>query len=263
MKVAVISAAPTLGKTTLCQLLAGVFSRSQGREAVILTTGDARDNLEVITKYGSSVMIDSPHIFKAMLTSAGEDKRELYDYATQAGEEKVYIFDIMSSSMSQEDREDMFIETIKTLPAPLTLIEIAGDYKSEFNQKVLSMCDCALVLIDQSKKGIRDYDKLHLSLNGPLKLNHCVILAQYNNNIASDKKFQEITKIPTRNTYKFPYMPILKKLSFNEELEKVPYEIVHANSEVVELRTHMQELMSYMFDSPNRKVIRGIDKWYK
>lgn len=263
MKVAVVSAEPTLGKTTLCEILGGVFSRSQGRDVCILTTGNAVDNIEIVTKYTRSALLDSPHIFKAMITSAGEDKRELYDYGTQAGEEKVFIFDIMSSSMSQPEKEDMFIETMNILPCPLTLIEISGDYKSEFNQKVMSLCDCALVLIDQSKKGIREYRNLYSNLPGMLKLNHAVILAMYNNSIASDKKFQELTKIPMNATYKFPYLPVLKKQSFNEELDKVPYEIVHANSEVVELRTHIQELMSYIFDSPQRKVIRGIDRWYK
>ena len=263
MKVAVMSTVPTLGKTTLCEILGGVFSRSQGQACSILSTGNTRDNIEIITPYMRNELLDSAYVFKSMLEASDFQEDALLNYGVRSGDERLFIFDIMNSNMSQKEKEETLLMALDKLPSKLNLVEICGSVKDPFNQAVLSYCDCAIVLVDQSLKSIREYAKVRADLPKSLPNNHAIVVANYNSYIMSDKNFSSTSKIPTVNTYKFPHVPALKKQSLKTELDKVPYDIVYGNHEFITLRTMCQELMEYIFDTKSRKVIRGIDKWYR
>lgn len=263
MKVAVISTVPTLGKTTLCQILGGVFSRSQGQACSILSTGNTRDNIEIVTSYMRNELLDSAYVFKSQLEASDFQEDALLNYGIRSGDERLFIFDIMNSNMSKDEKEETLIMAMNKLPSKLNLVEICGDVRDTFNRSVLTECDCAIILVDQSLKSIREYAKLRDALPKYLPDNHAVVVANYNAFIMSDKNFANTTKIPIVNTYKFPYVPALKKQSIKSELDKVPYDIVYGNHEYIILRTMCQELMEYIFDTKTRKVIRGIDKWYR
>ena len=56
---------------------------------------------------------------------------------------------------------------------------------------------------------------------------------------------------------------MLAKLAYNGELDKAAYNIIVGDYELVNFGTPMLEMMRFLFDAPNRKIIRGVDKWYK
>lgn len=265
MRVAVISAAPTLGKSTLIEVLGGVFSRSQGRDVVVFTTGDANDNMGIITNtVPRNTHLDGPYVVKAMIENETENPKSLLNYGTQAGDERVFYYDILNAVMSDEEKEEFLINAIKRIPADLTLVEICGDVTSDLNQKVMNLCDCAIILIDVSNKGIRKYKELMPLLpKGNMQLNVALVMAQINPAITSDKKFAEKLNKKTSDLYKFPYNPILAKSALDGELDKVVYNILVGDYEVVNLRMPIQELMEFMFNTPTRRVIRSIDRWYR
>lgn len=265
MKVAVISAEPTLGKSTLIEVLGGVFSRSQGRDVVVFTTGNAKDNTELITNImPPNANLDSPYVVKAMIENESEDPKSLLHYGIMAGDERVFYYDIMSSVMSDDDKLEFLLEAIEKIPADLTLVEIVGDIDSDVNKKVMDLCDCSIVLTSTSLKGIRMYHELMSKLpKGNMQLNSACVVAQVNPSVVSDKKFAEKIGKKSIDLYKFPYNPVLTKLAFNGELDRVIYNILVGDAEVVNLRMPMQELMEFMFNTPTRKVIRSIDRWYK
>jgi hypothetical protein len=66
-----------------------------------------------------------------------------------------------------------------------------------------------------------------------------------------------------QNLYKFPRSSALAKLAYNGELDKAAYNIIVGDYELVNFRVPMLEIMQFLFDAPNRKIIRGIDRWYK
>lgn len=264
MKVAVISAVPTCGKSTLIEVLGGVYSRSQGREVVVFSTGDARENISIVSNYGSNTNLDNPYIIKSMVENAGEDKNELLNYGIQAGDEHVFIFDIMNSVMPKEDKEEFLLNAIKTIPADLTLIEICGDVTDELNKKVMNLCDCSIVLTDPSQKGIKALNDVTKKLPaGNMQLNRAIVLSRLNPIVVSDKKFSEKSGLKMVNIFKFPYSPIVGKLAFDGELDKICYNILVGEHEVVNFRAPIQELMEFLFDTPKRKIIRSIDRWYR
>lgn len=264
MKVAVISVAPTLGKTALIEVLGGVYSRSQGRNVVVLSTGRGEDNIECVTNFTKQAELDNPYIVKAMIDNTSQDTTELLNYGTQAGDEHVYIYDVMSSIMQDNEKEEFLLSCLETIPAHLTLVEIVGDVESDLNKKVLDKCDCSIILVDGSQKGIRLYKELINKLpKGAMRLNKAVVHTKYDSATVSDKKFAELLGINVSELYKFPYNSNVKKLMLNGELDKIVYNILIGDFEVVQFRTPIQELMEFIFNTPTRKIIRSIAKWYK
>lgn len=264
MKVAVISAVPTCGKTMFIETLGGVYSRSQGRDVAVFTTGDAKDNIEQVTNFTANEALDNPYIFKAMVQNAGTSSKELLNYGVQAGDEHVYMYDILGSSMSKIEKEEFLIEAINTVPVDLTLIEICGDISSELNNKVLKECDCCITLTEQSPRGLRKLAELINRIQIPaLKFNRAIVISKHDPVVASDKRMAEQLGISIQSLYKFPRSSVLAKLAYNGELDKAAYNIIVGDYELVNFRTPMLEIMRFLFDAPNRKIIRGVDKWYK
>lgn len=265
MKVAVISAEPTLGKSTFIEVLGGVFSRSQGKDVVVFTTGNAKDNIDLITNnMPANANLDSPYVVKAMIENETEDPKTLLHYGIMAGDERVFYYDIMNSVMSDDDKLEFLLTAIKGIPADLTLVEIVGDVESDINKKVMDLCDCSIVLVDTSIKGIAKYKEIMSKLpGGSMQLNSAMVVSRINPAVVSDKKFAEKIGKRTTDLYRFPYNPVLTKLAFNGELDSVIYNILVGDAEVVNLRMPMQEIMEFIFNTPKRKMIRSIDRWYK
>lgn len=264
MKVAVLSAVPTCGKSVLIEVLGGVYSRSQGREVVVFTTGDANDNINMITCHGRNSALDNPHILKAMVDNAGDDSASLLNYGAQAGDEHVYIFDILNAAMAQGEREDFLFNAIDKIPADLTLIEICGDVNSPLNKRILDICDCSLILTEQSMKSAICLVKMIESMPASkAKVNRAVVLSKFDGQVSSDKKFAEKIGTKSQFLYKFPYNYQVGKLSFNGELDRICYNIVNGDHEVVNFRRPIQDLMEFLFNSETRKVVRSIDRWFK
>lgn len=264
MKVAVLSAVPTCGKSTLIEILGGVYSRSQSRKTVVFTTGDANDNLKMITCRDKSEALDNPHIVKAMIDNAGDDSEHLLNYGARGGDEHIYYFDILNAAMSYEEKEEFLLAAIDKVPAGLTLIEICGDHNSDLNKKVMAKCDCSFILTEHSQKGCEKLIKLVQDLpNGRVKLNRAIVLSKYDAVVCSDKSFSSKLGLKSQNIFKFPYNPQAAKLAFNGELDRIIYNVIVGDHEVVNFRRACQDLMEYMFDSDNRKVIRSIERWYR
>lgn len=264
MKVAVLSTVPTCGKTTLVEILGGVYSRSQGRNTVILSTGDARDIMSMVTRDNGVGALDNAHIVKAMIDNAGDDAENLLNYGERAGDEHVYIFDVLNAAMSKEELSEFLLNAIKKIPADLTLIEICGDVNSELNRKVLEVCDCSLILVEHSIKGCKSLVQLIKDMPaGRAKVNRGIILSKYDATVCSDKAFASKLGMKAQNIFKFPYNPQVTKLAFNGELDRIVYNIIVGEHEVVNLRRACQDIMEYLFNSDRRKVVREIERWFR
>jgi hypothetical protein len=264
MKVAVISVVPTCGKSTFIETLGGVYSRSQGRDVAVFSTGDAKDIIELITNYATNDVLDSPYMLKAMVENSNDDAKELLNYGVQAGDEHVFIYDILNSTMAQNEKEDFLIDAIEKVPVDLTLIEISGDINSELNERVLGICDCCLLLMEQSPRGIRKLNETISKLKNPaFKYNRAIVVSKHDATVSSDKRLADQMKVSVQNLYKFPRSSALAKLAYNGELDKAAYNIIVGDYELVNFRVPMLEIMQFLFDAPNRKIIRGIDRWYK
>ena len=124
MKVAVISPEQMCGKSCFMAVLGAVYSRTQGKDVAIISTGDGIDNLQIINSEGFNKDVSNAHIFKSIIeASDGRDKDLLY-YGAQAGDEHVHVFDLNGNTMGEQDKIELIVEAVKKIPAELTLVEI-------------------------------------------------------------------------------------------------------------------------------------------
>lgn len=263
MRVAVISVAPTLGKTCFMSVLGGVFSRSQARNVCILSTGDGRENVEIIDVKIRNDEVTNPYVFKSILSDSENGDKNLFNYGLRQGDENVFIYDVMSSSTSRSDKEDFFMDCIKKIPADLTLIEIVGDYKDEFNQRAIKACDCILLLFDTSIKSFEAVRKWREEASEATKRVTGYVCSMYNPEVISEKKINKELGVGIGNMLFFPYSPVVKRLAVEGNLDRAAYSIISGDVEIVRQRSRMMECMQFLFDTPERKIIRGYDRWYK
>ena len=263
MKVAVISLGSTLGKTCFCETLGSVYSRTQGRTCAIFSTGDAIDNIEIVNIPVKDDNLVNPYVAKTQIESSDKGNEATFNYGLQAGDERVYIFNIMGCAMDLSEKEEFLVAGINKVPASLTLVEIRGDIDSETNRLILKECDTCLCLVDTSLKTFRTLPDFIKKLPYKLQNNVGYVISRYDEKIISDKELSKKSGIEMKRMLKFPYSPIVARLAHNGTLDKISYEIVVGNAEVTQFRVKMQEIMEYIFNAPNRKIVREISKWYK
>lgn len=262
MKVAILSAVPTSGKTALLEVLGGVFSLSQGRSVGLFTTGSMEEMYEMTT---SSTTTDqqSADILQAMIDTNPHDPM-LLDYGVQLGEEHVYAYEIANSEARDEEKVNFMKKALDNIPVDLAMIELTGDLHTMLNIEMLKHVDCSLFLIPPTTKAIMTYKEVLDTLPRCAALfNMAYVACPINYQILSDKSMASRLGVKLENMYKMPYNSVIQKLSMAGTLDTICDKIVRGSSDVVNLRESLLELMRYIFDSEEYKVIRGIDKWYR
>ena len=98
---------------------------------------------------------------------------------------------------------------------------------------------------------------------GVLSNNSGIVLTRHDPNVLSDKAMKGLINLDVSNILRFPYSPVVQKMSFNKQLDRIAYMIVQGDPSVQQFRMPMLEIMQYLFDTDKRKIIRGMDKWSK
>ena len=262
MKVAILSAVPTCGKTTLMELLAGVFTISQRRTAAIFSTGDMTDLVRSVETHDSE-MKQKPDIVRAMIENNPGDKL-LLDYGSRIGMENVFMYDILSAEMDDEDKAEFMIKAINAVPVDLTLVEFDGSMDRWLNQKIFTHMNCSLFLVYPSWKSMLNYSVIMENLpNCPAKINYKMIASMIDSRSIGDKKFASMIGQKIESLIRFPEKDLLQKEALSAHLDACCQKIVDGDPQYVDLRIPMLEMMQYIYDQPNSKVIKEIDRWYK
>lgn len=263
MKVAVISQAQTSGKTTFMALLGGIFSRSQNKNVAIMSTGRALDNIEIVDVKDADKTLRSMHVFQALLSSDAIAPRELFDYGYRAGQENVFIYDIFGVAMDEEEQKRLFMETLQSIPADLTMVEIKGDIHEPFNQKVLKACDVILYMFRHSNQGIKALRNYVENESTELTIKTGYVCGMYDRNVIGEKKLGTLAKMNARNILLYPRNSVIAKKCLDGNLDYIIYDIMKGAPEVIELRSKFLEVMQYMYDTDKQKYIRGIEEWFR
>lgn len=263
VKVGVISLGENLGKSHLIATLAGVYSRSQNRNVSILSTGSAEDNMDLVDIKVKDVSVSNAYVFKSILGASDKGDLSLFNYGFKQGNEGVYIFDIMNTSFDKIDLREFFVECMDKIPANLTLVEIKGDYDTDWNREILSLCDCYIVLFDASIKGLKALTKFRETESLLTIQKSAFVLAKYDPAIISIKKIHKTTGISNKELFQWPYNVQVCKYGLEGILDRAAYGVTTGEPNLIELRERLAELMRFMFDSPTRKVIKEVNKWSK
>ena len=260
MKVGILSVVPTSGKTTLMELLAGVFTISQRRTAALFSTGDLSDftssveTNEISTKPQADVV-------KAMIESSAGD-RLLLDYGTRIGMENVFLYNILGAEMDDDDKIQFLTDAINAVPVDLTLVEITGDPFSYINQNVLKQLDCCFILVYPCWKAINEFREFIKKLPNCMAVdNYMAVAAMIDPRSIGDKKFASLLGIKLEDMLRYPELDVLPKEALAVHLDACCEKIVAGDPQYVQLRQPIYEMMSYIFDTNTYSIIRPIEKW--
>ena len=244
------------------ELLAATFTISQGKTAAIFSTGDLSDLINSVETSESDAK-PQPDIVKTMIETSPNDKLIL-DYGTRVGMENVFLYDVLGANMDEEDKADFIKTAINAIPVDLTIVELTGDITSRLNQEVLKEVDCSLFLIPTCWKAVNTFaDTINNLPVCPGRYNMKYISAIIDPRSIGDKKFVSMIGGKIEDVIRFPENDLIPKEALAAHLDAIAQKIVVGDPQYVDLRQSMYEMMSYIFDSLDYKVIRPIAKWYR
>ena len=262
MKVGILSAVPMCGKTTLAELLAGVFTISQRRTAAIFSTGDLED-LKLSVEIHDNDANPKTDIIRTMIEASPGDKM-LLDYGARIGMENVFLYDVLGADMEEYDKADFLKKAVNAIPVDLTLVEFTGDLRGIVNQEVFKEMDCCFMLVPTNWKAIKSYTKALESMPVcPARYNNKIVSAMIDPRSIGDKKFASLLGIKVEELLRFPEVDLITKEALAAHLDAIGSKIVSGDPAYQTLRMPFYEMMTYMFDTDSYKVIRPIDKWYR
>lgn len=264
MKLAVMSVEPMLGKSTLCTMLASTFAISQAQYSCIISTGPLKNLIDGITLEFDNRDVADSYMQHAVLQNSESKENSVLDMAIRQGKDNVFIYECFDDQRDEEDAEEFAKLCLAKVPAELILCEIDSSTKPLINTEVIDECDARLFLFDISASSIKKTQEYYESLSDSDKLRTFFCVAKYDQKVTSLKSIQsKLGKNFPNKLFFIPYSPAVAKLSYEGELDKAGYNIVTGMPEFQEFRLRMYDIMSACFDSPERKIIRTVDKWYK
>lgn len=263
MKVAVISRDRTssVGKKSFILTLATVFAKTQRKRVTLMGTESMEDMLSMTEIRSFKSGAASMTVYQALLESASLQDDEIEEYGIRVGAEEVFAFDIFSSTMDRPGLEKLFLTTLKKLHTELTIVNIEGDPDSYFNKCVMDECDLILYAFNASKPALKKVKSYLESLSYEQDLKTGCICLKYDERVISEKKMSSAIQKNARNLMVFPYNPVIAKLGIDGQLNRIGELLISGNPEVIKLRSRILEVMCYMFDSSNRKYIKGVEQW--
>lgn len=261
MKVGILSAVPTSGKTTLMELLAAVFTISQGRTAALFSTGGI-DDFQNSVEIAESIAKPKPDIVKAMIESAPGEKL-LLDYGARVGVENVFLYNILGIQMDANDKVDFLKRAINAIPVDLTLVELTGDLTSGVNQEIIQVLDCSFMLIHPCHKAINGWQEIRKLLpKCPGTINCAPVASIIDPKCISMKNMASRLGLKIENLYSFPENDLLQKMALVGALDQCAEKIVNGDAQYVSLRQPLLQMMQFIFDYNDVKIIRPIADWY-
>lgn len=266
MRVAVISNTSKIGKSSFIFLLASIFARSQHRRVAIMSTSDmtnALDTVEVKAPVGKEGAMP---VFKALLDAKQLEPAEIWEYGTRVGTEEVFAFNIMGSSMEENDLLSVNEVLLQQLESELTLIEITGDFESEVNMNVLENVDNIIYVTGMSLDCIRETKHYIETLPEDIVKRTGFLCQKFSYEIMNEKQFAKKLGISVRILMTLPYNVMIPKFEMEHKLNALADKIVAGQEDVIPLRIKLYEIMCYIFGEAgqhNRRGVKEVKDWYK
>lgn len=264
MKVAVMSLPDhQCGKSSFMVLLGTLFAHTQAKSSALLSTDKCVEVIKTVQCKENKSVSNSIAILSTVVANGLVTEDKLYNYAMQLGKENCFLFDLFDSNYDRDRSNELLLNLMARLKSELVLIEVKGNYESEFNQKVLQEADLVLCLFNM---GIRSFERVaefYQKANLAMKRKTGFVCMRYDPNVISEKAISKRVSIPQSNIMLCPYNVIIPKLALSGKLDTIAGLIAEGNAEVINLRPKMVEVMQYIFDSSEVKYIKPHTSWYK
>lgn len=262
MKVAVVTNQEgQTGKSVLSLLLGLLFSATQDKESVILSTGDASSMYAQCNIGMAQGALNNTNIYNALMKNAALKGEEIIRYADRISTYNTYAFNLFNARLEEGQLRKLFEVTLAKVVSELAIVEIKGDLNSELNHYALMECGAIFYVFNPNKESIaklqqytREYDK------------NCVqrtifICQNYPLNMVSENHFVKDIGIAKRSFIYLPYNEAVVKACYEGNVDSLIPSIIKGEPETITLRQKLLEMMQALFDTDRYKYIRGFAEW--
>lgn len=262
MKVAVVSnQSGQVGKSVVSLLLGLTFSVTQGRKAVILSTGDATSMYNQCSIDKSNDSLRNANIFGALMRNEALSDSQILDYADRIGQTETFVFNLFDTSIEEEKLHDLFMNTLSRLRTDLVIVEVAGDLKSDLNCEAMEACGAIFYVF---KPNLDSIAKLQDYLNNGNRswVSRTIFICQeYCPETISESRFTKGVGIAKKTFIYLPYNVAVVKACYDGMLESLIPSIIKGEPDTIDMRQKLLEMMQVLFDSTRVKYIKDFSKW--
>lgn len=262
MKVAVVTnQVGQVGKSTLSLLLGLLFSATQNKEAVILSTGDAKSLYSQCNISRTYNALNNTNIYYALMKNAALKGGEIIRYADRIGNYNTFAFNLFDAKLEKEQLRSLFDVTLSKVASELVIVEVNGDINSDLNHHALIECGAIFYVFNPNKESIAKLQQYTKEYDQNCVQRTIFVCQQYNLDMISENHFVKDVGISKRSFIYLPYNTAVLKACYNGEVDTLIPSIIKGEPETIALRQKLLELMQVLFDTGNVKYIKGFTEW--
>ena len=260
-RIAVLSLESMCGKSSFISIVSGIYSRSHGRRVSIVSTGDITDNKEIVSIDYHNDDLSNPHVIKVILENGLDNPEDILNYGAKQGREDVYIFDLLSTTVNENDQEEYFKDSLKMIPSDLMFVEIHGNPLSELNRTVISACDAAIILFKPSPSSIRKINAFKKEMEEAFRNVAFTTCCNEFDSYAITEKNLDKKIMANPSCLKMPYSPSIRKACLDGSLDRLCYDIIAGEGPVLPIRIRVYEILCWMLNDNRVNVVKEVAKW--
>lgn len=262
MKVAVVSnQSGQVGKSVVCLLLGLMFSATQSRRSVLLSTGDAKSMYDQCSIDRSNDRLRNTNIFNALMQNAALSDNQILDYADRIGKTDTFAFNLFDSSMEESKLQELFINTLHRLSTDLVVVEAKGDLRSSINSEIMSICGAIYYVFNPNLASIAAMQEYIKNFDQNWVSRTIFICQQYCPEVISENHFLKNINIPKKLFIYLPYNTAVLKACYEGEIERLIPLIVKGDGQTINMRQKLLEMMQVLFNARGIKYIKEFSEW--
>lgn len=186
---------------------------------------------------------------------------DILDYAYRPKNTKAMLFDIYSSTVTEEEARSNFMSVISKLGSRFVVMDLNGDPRSTAVKNLIDQCDVVLYLFRPIKKEC-DLAKEYIdSLSDEGKLKVKLVCNMWDEYGVRKSSIQEYMGIKSNNILWFPYHVNIQRTMFEGRLCILNRLMIEGRDQCISLRQPIKDILSYVCDTSSIKVVRDVNKW--
>lgn len=263
MRVAMVSSDNRqTGKTALSLLLVNAYPNATGKESVYVTNQSLNEILQYEQFPQTEVAIErSINVVTALASTENLRDEDIVDYAYRPTSTNAMLFDIYSNTVGEEEAFNNFINVVNKLGRRFVIFDINGSVYNEDVKRYLDVCDLIVYVFRPIKSECIAAKEYLESLDDDEKTKVKLLCNMWDQSGVKRSSIQDFMKYRTNSMLWFPYHENIQRTMFEGRLCVLNKLLIEGRDNCLNLRQPIKDILSFMCDTKNIKVVRDFSKW--
>lgn len=243
-------------------MLNNIYPCATGRESAYVTNGDLNEILEVEQFTSTRTEIEKGIDVITALSQAGSiNQGNILNYAYRPIGTNAYVFDIYSSTVPSDEACANFISVVNNLGNRFIVMDLNGDVYSESVKTITDISDVILYIFEPTMKAVKEARAYLDSIDADERLKVKLVCSKWDTMGVSKRTIQEAIKIRSNSILWFPYSRNIQRTMFERRLGILNRLLINGQDNCLDLRQPLYDILSYLCNSGNVKVVKEVSKW--